>query len=684
MQGTSMWDRNARRGEPMPGMPGMPKLEGQFQNFMDPSKGTTDGLTHADPKTEGNGFTNIAPGGGGGMGAEANTQTMGPSTAQQPPDPRGPTSQNTGGGNIMVQARPGHTRYIQGPNGLVEQTWNGSGWDTTDGGRTTFEGHTMGGFTPTDPVENTTSPVAPVDPADPAGGPPQWFLDWQASQQGNQGGDTGWTNPYAPGGDLYGQFGNFNLGGGAGQNALNNPLYGQGGYFDPNAAVTIPNATEYQSVPWQGLGSNWMGQGFNPMGPYNPMGGGGSPYNMGMPGMPNFQGGNQFTYDPNQAQWGGLGGATSGMEFGPDQQAMADPNARVELGPTNGGGQIARPDGTIGHGTLPDQEMGPYNYNPDNPNWGQDQGGGFNPDTGLNPDADPGKSMIPGQDLTPQQQAQMAQFDQFKELMDPVFARQQEREQQRLANQGLPVTGEAYDAAYGDTLDSQNRAYSQAAWEAVGVGNQEDQRQFQNMMANAGFSQSESQRMFENLFRNQQAGLDDAFRNRGLAVQQYLGLQGNDTQLKAAQIAASAQQSMARAQLAASNARNAAELEMAQMQMQQAQEQFQIAHQFSVGQQSWANAFDDRNWMFNADMQSRNQFFNEMNQFLGTQYAQLGMPNVPLLDATGAYNIGNNSSANAFNAGYDLWNGANQYNAGLFGGLGDLFGAGLGFFGGGN
>lgn len=57
-------------------------------------------------------------------------------------------------------------------------------------------------------------------------------------------------------------------------------------------------------------------------------------------------------------------------------------------------------------------------------------------------------------------------------LLDPVFSDQERALQDRLANQGLPVGGEAYREDTGNFYDERNRAYERAATEAILSGQQ--------------------------------------------------------------------------------------------------------------------------------------------------------------------------------------------------------------------
>lgn len=58
-------------------------------------------------------------------------------------------------------------------------------------------------------------------------------------------------------------------------------------------------------------------------------------------------------------------------------------------------------------------------------------------------------------------------FDKARGLLDPVFAQQNRGLEQSLADRGQPTTGEAYGKEWGNQRDAQNRAYSDAANNAL-------------------------------------------------------------------------------------------------------------------------------------------------------------------------------------------------------------------------
>lgn len=68
---------------------------------------------------------------------------------------------------------------------------------------------------------------------------------------------------------------------------------------------------------------------------------------------------------------------------------------------------------------------------------------------------------------------EQAQFQRAMSLMNPQFDLQEERMQQRLANQGLPQASRAYTSETGRFQDSRNQAMEQAALAAVMGGGQE-------------------------------------------------------------------------------------------------------------------------------------------------------------------------------------------------------------------
>lgn len=73
-------------------------------------------------------------------------------------------------------------------------------------------------------------------------------------------------------------------------------------------------------------------------------------------------------------------------------------------------------------------------------------------------------------------------FDQQLGLLEPTFARQRQAAEVRLGERGLPVGSEAEGNLLGPLLESQNLARQQAAFGAVQLTPQEEQRQIQNAL----------------------------------------------------------------------------------------------------------------------------------------------------------------------------------------------------------
>jgi hypothetical protein len=73
---------------------------------------------------------------------------------------------------------------------------------------------------------------------------------------------------------------------------------------------------------------------------------------------------------------------------------------------------------------------------------------------------------------------EQASFDRAMSLLNPEFDRDRAQLEQRLANQGLPVGGEAYGSEWDILNRAQNEARNAAAWNAVREGASEQSRQF--------------------------------------------------------------------------------------------------------------------------------------------------------------------------------------------------------------
>lgn len=181
------------------------------------------------------------------------------------------------------------------------------------------------------------------------------------------------------------------------------------------------------------------------------------------------------------------------------------------------------------------------------------------------------------------EQAMMARS---RALLDPAFADQERAMQGRLANRGLAAGSEAFDRELTQFNDARNRAYSDAANQAVMAGSQEAQRLFGNQLS---YDQLASAERIAQLQRDAAAG------NAAAQMQlQQMQLQYN----------------MSAQELEASFRQQAFDSQQAQ---QQFDNQFRL---MSYGDQ--------------ASLADRQQFFNELQYFLGggmgQSYPQIGQP----------------------------------------------------------
>lgn len=81
----------------------------------------------------------------------------------------------------------------------------------------------------------------------------------------------------------------------------------------------------------------------------------------------------------------------------------------------------------------------------------------------TNRGGDPGQFSMNG--ATPD--AARAHYSRIAEALDPTFERQTRGFEQRMANSGLPVGSEAYNDAFGEVMDQQNRTLRDAAYESA-------------------------------------------------------------------------------------------------------------------------------------------------------------------------------------------------------------------------
>ena len=118
-----------------------------------------------------------------------------------------------------------------------------------------------------------------------------------------------------------------------------------------------------------------------------------------------------------------------------------------------------------------------------------------------------------------------AQFDLAKNLLQPGFDQATKQLDTRLINQGIPLNSEAYNTAMGNLQRGQNETLTNAAYQAVGAGNQEQQNLFgQALSARAqelqaqglSYDQALQQAQTELQAQGQQFGQGLAARQQGL------------------------------------------------------------------------------------------------------------------------------------------------------------------------
>ena len=264
-----------------------------------------------------------------------------------------------------------------------------------------------------------------------------------------------------------------------------------------------------------------------------------------------------------------------------------------------------------------------------------------------------------------------AVFERGRALLDPVFADQQRALDQRLANQGLPRSGEAVDREQTRFGDIRGRAFADLANQAVITGGQEASRSLGDILAARGAG-----------FGEQVTGA-----NLGLAGGQFANLaagQGFGQNLAAGQFGNQAQQQGFQNQLTGAGFNNQMGLlglganqgirgqftgeELARSQgMNQASMQ-----NLALQQQLLQNQNAARSQGLAEEQGVRGNQFNELAAMLGLQQVQPpqlssffspGQANV-----TGAFGLEQQALQNQFNA-------ENQQNQGLLGGLFGLGGS---------
>ncbi len=110
-------------------------------------------------------------------------------------------------------------------------------------------------------------------------------------------------------------------------------------------------------------------------------------------------------------------------------------------------------------------------------------------------------------------QAADSVYGAFSDRYEPIFERQTNNLQDRLANQGIPVGSEAYSRAMSDMSQTQNDARQQAMYQAQQAGQQARNNEIQNNLSifsafnplngYAGSSAQGSTAMYDNLYNSQ-------------------------------------------------------------------------------------------------------------------------------------------------------------------------------------
>jgi hypothetical protein len=148
------------------------------------------------------------------------------------------------------------------------------------------------------------------------------------------------------------------------------------------------------------------------------------------------------TWSRNGDQW------TQNVTLNPSEQRQYDSrNAIAEA--MMGQAQTSVGGGVPGYSDRPQMSQLPANY----------QGrGDFS--SGM---SDPGSFSL--NQSTPE--ASKAHYARIAESLDPTFEKQTRGFEQRMSNAGIPVGSEAYNDAYGEMLDQQNRSLRDAAYESA-------------------------------------------------------------------------------------------------------------------------------------------------------------------------------------------------------------------------
>ncbi len=127
--------------------------------------------------------------------------------------------------------------------------------------------------------------------------------------------------------------------------------------------------------------------------------------------------------------------------------------------------------------------------------------------------------------------AEQATYNQAVSQMEPEFEDRRKQLETRLQNQGFSVDSEAYQTALKNLEDSQNKAYSEAAYNSVLAGQNAFSNSLNNQIMSANFQNSARQQPISEigkLLQNQYSGYDVA--NQIFNVQK-----GRDTRINQAQ-----------------------------------------------------------------------------------------------------------------------------------------------------
>lgn len=219
--------------------------------------------------------------------------------------------------------------------------------------------------------------------------------------------------------------------------------------------------------------------------------------------------GGNVTYraDPNSPA-----GYSQYTQLDPGQQGIYDRGVQAQQGALQtANDQIGRINTALGRELTPPQMQG--EFDPGGPvqtsfasgpglRFGFDNGGpltgSFNPGQGVQGSVGPTDFSADRNAVTD------SEFNRARSRLDPMFQQAEDRERTRLANQGLSQNSSAYQTSMGNFDRSRNDAYDTALSSAVRAGSDQQQRLF---------DQSVAQGQFANQAAGQQYG-----QNQGLAA----------------------------------------------------------------------------------------------------------------------------------------------------------------------